>query len=156
MQKDVEDFIAQPAIHRHPKQRYYDCKLFLERLAGITVQRKTNILRRPRNVVLVQPNPLFENFQPIVQTLTIHGDCHNTNYDYRDQGERVGVININVRQDLVEPKEDQSVQTIIQDYFLTQFEGPAMKCNDCPRMLPGTQSFSVINSPEFIAFAIER
>ena len=156
MQKDVEDSIAQPAVHRHPKQRYYDCKLFLEHLAGITVQRRTNILRRPRNVVLVQPNTLFESFQPIVQTLTTHGDCHNTNYDYRDQGERVGVINISVRQDLVEPKEDQSVQTIIQDYFLTQFESPAMKCNDCPRMLPGTQSFSVINSPEFIAFAIER
>ena len=66
------------------------------------------------------------------------------------------MININVRPDLVEPREDQSVQTIIQDYFLTQFESPAMKCNDCPRMLPGTQSFSVINSPEFIAFSIER
>ena len=66
------------------------------------------------------------------------------------------LVNINVRPGLLEPRQDQTVETIIQDYFNKQFECTPIKCHDCPNLLPGTQSFAVINSPSYISFAIER
>ena len=97
MQKDVQDSVENPTLHKHPKQRCYDSRLFLERLIGSSIQGRSTILRRPRNVILVPPNPLFESFQPLIQTRTTFGTCCNTNYDHADQGELRGVIEINVR-----------------------------------------------------------
>lgn len=105
---------------------------------------------------MIEPHPLFASFQPLVQTIKTYGECHGTSYDDRDGGELLGVININVRPGLLEPRQDQTVETIIQDYFNKQFECTPIKCHDCPNLLPGTQSFAVINSPSYISFAIER
>ena len=69
---------------------------------------------------MIEPHPLFASFQPLVQTIKTYGECHGTSYDDRDGGELLGVININVRPGLLEPRQDQTVETIIQDYFNKQ------------------------------------
>ena len=41
-------------------------------------------------------------------------------------------------------------------YFTTEFPIPPIKCVDCQRPMPGQQSYQITNSPQFIAFAIDR
>ena len=82
MQKDVQLSNENPAMYQHPKQRYYDSRLFLERLAGEYQRGRTTILRRPRTITLVEPNAFFMPiFQPILKTNKRYGDCHNRCYD---------------------------------------------------------------------------
>ena len=66
----------------------------------------------------------------------------------------MGVIDITVDGSWARP--DQTVETIIEEYLSTEFEVPAISCIDCQADLPGTQSYSVINNPDFIIFSINR
>ena len=151
MQSDVQLSIDIPTMYQHPKERYYDSRLFLERLAGYYRRGRTTFLRRPRTIMVVPPNELFENFQPIFRTNQRFGDCHNRNYDISTE-DRVGVISIIVD----DPHDDDTVQSIIQNYFQTEFDIAATKCLDCQKELAGHQSYQISNDPEFIAFFIDR
>ena len=154
MARDVELARQKPKLHQHPTERYYDSRLFLERLAGSYSYGRPSALRNRRVTTLVEPNQFFQIFQPILKTRKNHGTCcYNRSYDTNTE-ERLGVIDITVDGSWARP--DQTVETIIEEYLSTEFEVPAISCIDCQADLPGTQSYSVINNPDFIIFSINR
>ena len=126
MARDVQLHVDIPTMYQHPKDRYslvhkyyinysclymicpfryYDSRLFFERLAGYYRRGITTVLRRPRTETVVEPCQLFEIFQPILQTNKRYGECCNRTYDISTL-DRVGVITIIVD----EPRQNQSVQ----------------------------------------------
>ena len=55
-----------------------------------------------------------------------------------------------------DPKDGQTVASIITDFFSTEYDDGPTKCLDCFKQLPGHQSYQLVNSPDFIAFYIDR
>ena len=126
MARDVQLHVDIPTMYQHPKDRYslvhkyyinysclymicpfryYDSRLFFERLAGYYRRGITTFLRRPRTETVVEPCQSFENFQPILQTNKRYGECHGRNYNITTQ-DRFGVITIIV----TEPRDNQTLQ----------------------------------------------